>query len=231
MLPDNLDSTSIVEFQARVMSWGADNYQEFPWRNGQTAYEILIAETLLHRTRARQAEPVYRKFLQRYPDLDTLSQAAEEDIRNLLWPLGLHWRVEKLLDLVREIVEVHQGEIPRDRSCLMSLPGVSGYIASAIRCFFWGEQDALLDTNTVRIAGRVFGLKTTDSSRRGKRFMSLLTSLVPERDPGAYNYALLDLAHLKCAPKSPDCVNCPLRDYPCEFGVLSSNDQYISKII
>jgi A/G-specific adenine glycosylase len=118
--------------------------------------------------------------------------------------------VTLIKQMANELVVRFSGLVPRERADLLSLPGVSDYIASAVRCFAWNEPEALLDTNTVRVVGRLFGLHIRDSSRRNRRFRELLTLLVDPAEPRAYNYALLDLGSQCCtARRPPDCLACP----------------------
>jgi len=205
----------------RIIGWGQDNFQPFPWRLTTDPYSILIAEIMLHRTQAAQVQPVYETFVERYPDLSSLTQASESDLNQALYSLGLRWRVELLHKMVIELSRRFDGTIPCDREALLGLPGVSEYIASAVRCFAWNLPDPLIDTNTVRITGRLFGLKIKDSSRRNKHFKQLIATLVDPDEPRSYNYALLDLAHLVCLKKrSPLCDQCPIQKY-CAFGKTS----------
>jgi A/G-specific adenine glycosylase len=218
MKVEDLDSESIDEFQSLIIGWGNDHYQNFSWRNANSSYEFLIAEIMLHRTQAVQVEPIYKKFIRKYPDFHTLSNASDQDIFNSLYSLGLHWRIEKLITMIEEINEQFNGIIPQEKESLMSLSGVSDYISSALRCFYFGKAEALIDTNTTRIIGRVFGLEIKDSSRRNKSFINLLNILLSNNNPATYNYALLDLAHLRCYPKMPLCEKCPLLKFPCKFS-------------
>jgi len=108
--------------------------------------------------------------------------------------------------------------VPCDKADLLSLPGVSEYIAGAVRCFAWNQPEPLIDTNTVRVAGRLFGLETKDSSRRNRRFRELIAALVDPDEPRAYNYAMLDLADQVCMKKRPpECGKCPVRKH-CVYG-------------
>ena len=122
-----------------------------------------------------------------------------------------------LLDAARAVVEKYSGEIPRSRTELESIPGVGHYIAAAIRCFAFGEQDAIIDSNVVRVYGRVFDLTVTDSLRRNREFHQLAQSLVDPEHPREYNLALLDLAAAICTPRSPRCEQCPIAVH-CSYG-------------
>jgi A/G-specific adenine glycosylase len=113
--------------------------------------------------------------------------------------------------MARRLEQDFGGGVPVERGALLSLPGVSDYVAGATRCFAWNLPEALIDTNTVRVAGRLFGLEVRDSSRRNRLFRSLLEALVDREEPRAYNYALLDLADRICMKRRPpQHGECPL---------------------
>lgn len=218
VLPFTPDELSAL--QRSLLDWGQAYYRSFPWREASNPYHILLAEVFLHRTQARQAERVYRQFIQRYPAPADLLSASQEEIRLALHALGLHWRTDLLLQMVQQIQQQYSGQIPREREALLALPGVSTYIAGAVRCFAWNEPEVLLDTNTVRIAGRLLGWEIKDSSRRSPRFRQALETLLDRENPRAFNYALLDLAHLVCLKRQPPrCDECPLKTW-CAFTLL-----------
>ncbi|MEP0923400.1 DNA-binding protein [Leptolyngbya sp. ST-U4] len=203
-----------IAFRRSLIAWGKENFRAFPWRFTHDPYHILIAEVMLHRTQARQVLPVYKQFVARYPNLESLANASERELREILYSLGLHWRIELLHKMVRELATRFEGRIPADRENLLALPGVSDYIASAFRCFALNQSDALIDTNTVRIVARLFGLPVKDSLRRNKRFMSLIGAMVDPEEPKFYNYALLDLANKICLKSNPPiCRSCPIQTH------------------
>lgn len=206
-------------FRQVLISWGQEHYRSFPWRRTEDPYRILMADVMLHRTQALQVVPVYERFIRIYPDAASLARASTEDLHKLLFPLGLRWRVDLIYKMAAKIADRFEGQIPREKAELLSLPGVSDYIASAVRCFSWNLPDPLIDTNTVRVIGRLFGLKIKDSSRRNRHFRELITALVDPKHPRAYNYALLDLAHLICHKrKAPECTRCPVQAH-CVYGI------------
>jgi A/G-specific adenine glycosylase len=154
---------------------------------------------------------VYEQFVERYQDVPVLAQASKKELRRILYSLGLHWRTDLIHEMAAELIARFDGRVPRSKSDLLSLPGVSEYIAGAIRCFAWNKPEPLIDTNTVRVVGRLFGLEIKDSSRRNRLFRELLTALVDPDEPRAYNYALLDLADRVCMKRQPpECTQCPL---------------------
>jgi A/G-specific adenine glycosylase len=177
-----------------------------------------MADVMLHRTQARQVVPVYEQFIDRHPDANSLARVSDKQLHAELSSLGLRWRIDLIQMMATDVVDRFDGQVPQDRDDLLSLPGVSEYIASAVRCFAWNLPDPLIDTNTVRVVGRLFGLEIKDSSRRNRRFRELITALVDVKHPRDYNYALLDLAHLICHKRrAPECTRCPVQMH-CVYG-------------
>jgi A/G-specific adenine glycosylase len=198
-------------FSKVLLKWWRCNKREFPWRSTKNPYRILMAEVLLHRTRAEQVVPVYMRFINRFPTIDSLNDARLEDIQDVVRRLGLHWRTELLVRMAREVTENYKGRVPRSRDDLKSLSGISDYIASAIRCFAFDYCDPLLDTNTTRILGRVFNVIVTDSARRSQHFYRLYEKVGTSKNPREFAFAMIDLGALVCLPKKPLCKVCPVR--------------------
>lgn len=206
------------KFRAAIIAWGRSNFRPFPWRETDDPYRLLVAEVMLHRTKALQVLPVYERFVVRYPDVDALIEATKDDLHAAMASLGLRHRVDMLHAMVQDLAERFGGRVPEDKDALLSLPGVSDYIAGAMRCFSRNEPEPLVDTNTIRVIGRLFGLTATDSSRRNRVFKETIAALVDPDDARAYNYALLDLASLVCTKvRPPGCFVCPVRPY-CRYG-------------
>ncbi len=209
----------VVAFRKALIAWGQENFRPFPWRLTEDPYRILMAEEMLHRTQAPQVVPVYERFIERYPDVQSLAQATREELHEMLYSLGLRWRIDLIHEMATELIEHFNGQVPQQQADLLSLPGISEYIAGAVRCFAWNQPEPLVDTNTVRVVGRLFGLEIKDSSRRNRRFRESITALVDPVEPRAYNYALLDLADQVCMKKRPsECGRCPVAEW-CIYGM------------
>jgi A/G-specific adenine glycosylase len=211
----------VLRFRKELIAWGQQHFRPFPWRLTRDPYHILMAEVMLHRTQALQVQEVYQKFIRCYPNVETLAQAPCEELESNLYSLGLRWRIKLIENLASEIVRRFDGHVPQSKEDLASLPGVSDYISSAVRCFAWNLAEPLVDTNTVRVVGRVYGFEIQESSRRNRRFRNLITGLVDHHEPRAYNYALLDLADKICTKKqAPAHKACPILDF-CVSGELT----------
>ncbi len=199
--------------RTELLIWGEQNLRKFPWRETSDPYKIVIAEVMLHRTRAYQVKDIYEKFILKYPDFESIVKAGREAIRADLKSLGLFWRADLLYDMAVEVVEKYSGKLPLDRKKLMTMPGVGNYISAAILCFGYNLPEPVLDTNTVRVLGRIFGLNITDSSRRSKLYYDVMYDLVNFWDPRTVSFSLIDFANAICIPREkPKCEICKLKD-------------------
>lgn len=208
-----LSNHDLAGMREDLLHWWSTAKREFPWRETCDPYKVLIAEVLLHRTRAEQVIPLYNMVLSRFPDVSALSRSTPDELSQMLWTGGLHWRWKLLHAMSAEIVTRFDGEIPGSFTELTSLPGIDHYIASAVRCFAFGYPDVLLDTNTVRLVGRLFELEVTDSSRRSRLYRSILQGWLDRQHPQEFNLALIDLSAKICTPKAPRHEDCCLKTH------------------
>ena len=173
----------------------------------------MMAEMMLRRTQARQVVKTYENFIAKYPDACALAMAPAEEVAHSLFSLGLAWRVPAFQQIARALVAQYEGMVPSSYEALVALPGIGDYVASAVCCFAFNQAIIIVDTNTVRVAGRLFGVPTHAESRRRKPIRALLQALLDTENPKSYNYAMLDLAALLCTPANPNCSVCPLLSY------------------
>jgi len=212
----HLKDFPITEFRKYLLSWWESGKRQFPWRETRDPYKVLIAEVLLHRTKAEQVVPFYRLFIETFPNIQTLARSTLAELNRLFYSIGLSWRWKLLHEMAIEIDTKYIGQIPEDFEQLTSLPGISHYIASSLRCFAFDYSEPILDSNTVRLAGRLIGLTVNDSSRRSRLFRAILQSLLDPLKHREFNFALIDFAATICKAKIPLCSNCPLSSY-CVF--------------
>lgn len=209
----NISDDLIDNIRFRLLRWGSENYRDFPWRRTTDPYLVLVSEVMLHRTNAEQVIDVYNRFVTLFPTVDKLAEAPLSQLVEELRKLGLRWRVLKLKEMAIKILDQYDGRVPDDKESLMSLPGVGPYIASAVLCVAFNKKEPLLDTNLVRIIGRIFGLMVTDSSRRDKIFLQIMSLLLPEDKPSKVLYSMLDHASAVCVKKTlPRCSLCPINN-------------------
>lgn len=219
----NNHSFSLDQFHESLRGWDVEYRRIFPWRRTENPFHIMMAELMLRRTQARQVIKVYKDFITKYPDVPALADAPADQVERSLSSLGLAWRVPAFQQIACALAEQYGGKVPPSYDALVALPGIGDYVASAVCCFAFGQAVIIVDTNTVRVAGRLFGIPTHAESRRRKPIRTLLQALLDREDPKSYNYAMLDLAALICTPVKPRCAICPLLQY-CVTGQMYQKD-------
>ncbi len=214
---ENTYRNVIDRLRSGILEWGSENLRDFPWRNTRDPYKILIAEIMLHRTNADQVKAVYEKFVENFPDFKSIVRTDSEKIMNEMRSLGLFWRSDLLFRLAEVVMEKYYGILPLEKKKLMELPGIGHYIASAILCFGYNLPEPILDTNTVRVIGRIFEIKISDSSRRSKKFQKIMQDIVLCEEPRKLSLSMLDFAALVCTAKNPRHDLCPVRSICCFY--------------
>ena len=196
-----------------LIEWGRKNFDNFPWRTTNNHFHALIAELMLQRTKAEQVLPIYSSFVTQYKTVHNAS-ANSSSIMELLKPLGLNWRIRKIVELINEL-DLKGGKIPNNYAGLIELSGVGSYVASAYLSFHLGIRASIVDSNAVRLWSRFFGMKKSGEMRRKKELLMLVDEITPETDYKDFNYAVLDHTRKICKSK-PLCNDCSLSCY-CEY--------------
>lgn len=213
---------NLTQFRATLLEWWKQGgARSFSWRKpeNRTPYRAVLAEIMLRRTRADQVEAVYDSFLERFPTLSDALSANPEEVKNILYPLGLAWRAGNVLSLFEAVKQQELRDFPADVISLQSLPGIGDYVSNAVACFTGADRGAtLIDTNVVRVLGRVFGLDTSGEARRRKSVRTLAERAVDREYVAEYHYAILDFAARICVAGAPRCKSCPLsRAGQCDY--------------
>ncbi|MDG6249405.1 hypothetical protein [Methanocalculus sp.] len=206
MKPDELRA-----LQSKLLQWGKKNYRDYPWRHTRDPYQIMIAEFMLHRTRADQVVPIFIQFLQKYPDVYALAEADPSEIGKVTEHLGLHWRSGHFIAAAKYVVEHYHGTFPRDEKQLLAIPGVGDYVSSAIITVCYNKPHRVVDANIARFINRFFGLYLSGEIRRRKEILELADVLFDIDEPGKFLFAILDFSAAICKSKNPLHQECPLR--------------------
>jgi A/G-specific adenine glycosylase len=197
----------------RLLAWWDAGHRDLPWRFPQHAadpYRVWIAEVMLQQTRVGTAIPFYRRFLARWPTIDALAAAGDEEVLAAWSGLGYYARCRNLLSAARQAWARHGG-LPGSLEALRGLPGFGPYTAGAVASIAFAIPAAAVDGNVARVLSRLFLVGGDPESPRVKRRLDALAGeLVDRRRPGDFNQALMDLGAMTCLPRRPDCANCPL---------------------
>jgi len=166
---------------------------------------------MLQQTQVDRVLPKYEEWLAKYPSLDALAEAAEDDVIATWYPLGYNIRPKRLQTIARESVARYGGRLPADEETLLSFKGIGAYTAGAIRSFAFRERAAILDTNVARVLFRVFvGRGDPKSHAMTRHLWTVSDALVPNRDVFDFNQALMDLGATICVARNPKCLVCPM---------------------
>jgi A/G-specific adenine glycosylase len=223
-----VEPAKIEEFRKRIIEWyEVHGDKQLPWRSAGSDWEVLVAPLLLRKTTTKQVAEIYMEFIRRYPSPEALLRASEEEVRELIKPLGIeHQRSKHLIALAREIVRRFGGQVPCDKERLKELPGVGDYIASEVLLVACGQPEPLLDRNMIRVVERVFEVKSSKKRPHTDEALWRFAKTIVPADPEQakkFNYGVLDFARKICTARTPKCFACPLRDI-CFFIVTGKSN-------
>jgi len=200
----------IDEIRKRVINWEKEHWVPYPWRVDRTPYKVLIAELLLKRTTRQAVAREFPRFIQRFPDFNTIHNAPIEEVEEAFKHLGLYkQRAKQLKQLTRVIISKYGGKVPERWEDLVALPGIGVYLAGAVLSFGYGKKAPVLDSNVIRLLTRLTGIK----ARRYEDYLKALWELVPDGRHDYFNYGLIDLGALVCHYRQPRCEVCPLKEF------------------
>lgn len=191
-----------------LLAWFAASRRDLPWRRTRDPWAIWVSEIMLQQTRVETVVPYFERFMDRFPTPLTLAEAPEDHVLGAWSGLGYYRRARMLHAASRVVSE--RGAMPLDRDGLLELPGIGRYTAGAIASIAYGEAVGLVDGNVARVLSRLFAIEEDmkrDGMRRAER---LAEKLVPTKNAGDWNQALMELGATVCSPRAPACERCPV---------------------
>ncbi|UKN03819.1 A/G-specific adenine glycosylase [Paracrocinitomix mangrovi] len=201
------------DFTTLIQNWYRQNRRDLPWRNTCDPYFIWLSEIILQQTRVEQGMSYYLKFVEHYPTVKHLANAAEDEVLNLWQGLGYYSRARNLHAAAQYIHQHNQNQFPDTYKGVLSLKGVGEYTAAAICSFAYDLPHAVVDGNVYRVLSRYLNIDTPIDSTEGKKiFKEAAEELLDKNDPATHNQAIMELGALVCKPSNPDCDNCPLNE-------------------
>jgi A/G-specific adenine glycosylase len=199
-------------FRQRLLTWYRRHGRDLPWRKTDDPYHILVSEIMLQQTQVDRVLPKYAEWLAKYPSMEVLATAAEQDVTRTWYPLGYNIRPRRLQSIARESVAKYGGQLPSDEATLLSFKGIGAYTAGAIRSFAFRERAAILDTNVARVLFRVFIAKGDPKAHAMKKHLwTLSETVMPQRHVFDFNQALMDFGAMICVARNPKCLVCPMK--------------------
>ena len=228
-----------MSFTTTILQWFHENGRALPWRETHDPYAIWLSEIILQQTRIEQGRPYWERFMQRWPTVEALAEASEDEVLRQWQGLGYYSRARNLHQAAKQILA--RGGFPTTLEGLRKLKGVGDYTAAAIGSFAFGLPAAVVDGNVYRVLARHYGIDTPINTTEGKHLFAALaqsllndiaahgdcpprkgdcppvlpklSSLNSQLPPSAdYNQALMDFGAIQCTPQSPGCPSCPLQE-------------------
>ena len=224
-LPNPVNMSAL---RRKIIWFYKNNGRQFPWRKIRTPYRIMIAEFMLHRTRAQQVAPIYLEFIKKYPTVQTLATAKELFIKKVTEHLGLHWRSRHFIKAAKYVVKHFGGQLPDSREKLLEIPGVGDYVAGAIMTVCFKKKEPVVDSNVARFINRYYGINLSGEIRRKKQIIEKARLLFKYKKPETILFALIDFNSLVCKPRLPQCSACPYKQ-TCKFDNKNLTERKVKK--
>lgn len=198
----------------RLLAWYDRVRRDLPWRENRDPYRIWVSEVMLQQTRVDAVIPYYRRFMERFPSMESLAEATEEELLAVWQGLGYYSRARRLQQGVREVVARYGGNTPETRDELKRLPGVGDYTAGAILSIAHGQPEPAVDGNVARVFSRLLHIdEPMEQTRSRRRVEAAVRNLFGDNlSCGDITQALMELGALLCLPRSPRCGHCPWTD-------------------
>jgi len=198
-------------FRRFLLNWYRQNARDLPWRRTSDPYAILVSEFMLQQTQVATVIPYYKAWLRRFPDFATLAAASENDVLHAWQGLGYYSRARNLRATVIAVMGKHAGVFPRSPTSIQELPGIGRYTANAIATFAFDQSVPIVESNIARVLSRLFDLQTPIDTIAGReQLWSAAAQLLPRRNAGQHNSALMELGALVCGVR-PKCEICPAK--------------------
>ena len=197
---------------ARLLAWYDLHRRVLPWRalaGGQAdPYHVWLSEIMLQQTTVAAVGPYFKKFLDKWPTVQSLAAADLDDVMRMWAGLGYYRRARGLHACAQNIVKDYDGFFPSEEKELLKLPGVGPYTAAAVRAIAFDQKANVIDGNVERVVARLFAIETPMPKAK-RELRDRAESLLPSARFGDYAQVLMDLGATVCTPRNPKCDVCP----------------------
>ena len=202
------DAAAVAE---RLIAWYRRARRDLPWRRSRDPYAVWVSEVMLQQTQVDRVADYFPRFIDRFPTVKHLARAAEPDVLRLWEGLGYYRRARQLHAAAKRVVAEHGATVPRTLAELRGLPGIGRYTAAAILSIAFDKPEPIVEANSRRVIARLAGhAAPLDGPGGDEPIWELAETLVPAREAGLFNQALMDLGAMICTPDRPRCGDCPL---------------------
>jgi A/G-specific adenine glycosylase len=219
-----LTPAALRKLRHTLLAWYDAHRRELPWRRDADPYRVWVSEIMLQQTRVAAVVEHYARFLQRFPDVQSLAAAREASVLAVWSGLGYYHRARRMHQAAKLIARARKGIFPRATEEWRELPGIGRYTAAAIASIAFGEAMAVVDGNVERVLDRMFG-----AAGGREAAWQRAESLLDRARPGDFNQAMMELGATVCTPRRPQCPMCPLHKWCAARGANNERSQLIRK--
>jgi A/G-specific adenine glycosylase len=208
-----------LTFTSPLLTWYATRKRDLPWRETSRSpgeppdpYAIWVSEIMLQQTRVDTALPYYERWMTRFPTIESLAAADQQDVLNAWEGLGYYTRARNLHKAAQLLVREYNSHLPTTLNALRKIPGIGPYTAGALASLAFGLDEPVVDGNVRRVLARLFHLtEPSDTPAGTRRLWELAAAHLPPGRAADYNQALMELGALVCTPRNPNCAECPVQ--------------------
>ncbi|WP_046216357.1 A/G-specific adenine glycosylase [Paenibacillus wulumuqiensis] len=212
-------------FSRELLAWYDEHKRDLPWRRSRNPYHIWISEIMLQQTRVDTVIPYFLRFVEKFPTVEILANAPEEEVLKCWEGLGYYSRARNIQSAAKQVVERHGGIVPDTPEEISALKGIGPYTAGAVLSIAYNVPVPAVDGNVMRVLSRYFCLEDDIAKNPTRIKMEKLAGeLIPAGRASDFNQALMELGALICTPKSPHCLTCPVMKH-CKGRINGMEEQ------
>ena len=213
-LPATIPSHRLSLLHKLLWRWYDAEQRQLPWRENRDPYRIWVSEVMLQQTTVAAVIPCFRRFIQRFPTLQSLAAADEQAVLACWSGLGYYRRARHLHQAARQLYQCHGDRLPSDPQVWARLPGVGRYILGAVLSQAFDHRLPIVEANSLRVLTRLWAYAESPYDSAGQKWLwQAAERLLPTTRTGDFNQALMELGALICTPATPACHRCPLAGF------------------
>ena len=212
------EEEKVLSFRQKLLAWYDENKRDLPWRRSKNPYHIWVSEIMLQQTRVDTVIPYYERFLDWFPTVESLANAAEERLLKAWEGLGYYSRVRNMQTAAQQIMSEYEGKFPSTYESISSLKGIGPYTAGAISSIAFNLPQPAVDGNVMRVLARLFEVNHDIGNPSNRKiFQAMMEVLIDPDRPGDFNQALMDLGSDIEAPVNPRPEESPVKEFSAAY--------------